>query len=97
LTDALPWQLESLESSLDAPVTCDTPGCHKAAKALRHSINTSVDPCDDFYEFSCGGWMAKHPVPPTQSHWNQFDVIERQLDHQLKGNNYNNTRTHYKL
>lgn len=55
------------------------------AQTLVQSLNTSVDPCEDFYRFACGGWIAKHPVPPTKSHWNQFDVIAYELDRHLKG------------
>ena len=27
------------------------------------SMDASVDPCDDFYSFSCNGWISKHPLP----------------------------------
>ena len=27
------------------------------------SMDASVDPCDDFYSFSCNGWINKHPLP----------------------------------
>src|SRR5271163_4606880 len=27
-------------------------------------IDRSVQPCDDFYDFSNGAWRAKNPVPP---------------------------------
>lgn len=52
---------------------------------LLETINLKANPCEDFYEFACGGWVNKHPVPPTESHMNQFDVVTEKLDLQLKG------------
>jgi predicted metalloendopeptidase len=45
----------------------------------------SVDPCEDFYEFACGGWVKRHPVLPTEAHRNQFDVVMEKVDLELKG------------
>ncbi|GMF37766.1 unnamed protein product [Phytophthora fragariaefolia] len=37
-----------------------------ASRALPDSVaslvDTSVDPCVDFYRFSCGGWLAEHEI-----------------------------------
>lgn len=45
---------------------CTTPDCVQVSYELLHSVNRSVDPCDDFYEFATGGWRASHPIPSDQ-------------------------------
>lgn len=41
-----------------------------------NALDRSVDPCTDFYKFSCGGWMAANPLPPDQGRWGRFDVLQ---------------------
>jgi len=36
------------------------------------SIDRTVDPCDDFYKFSCGKFAANHPIPADQPSVDQF-------------------------
>lgn len=35
----------------------------------------TVDPCVDFYKFSCGGWQKKNPIPADQSSWSVYGKL----------------------
>jgi putative endopeptidase len=36
------------------------------------SMDKSVDPCEDLYHYSCGGWQKKNPIPPDQTSWSVY-------------------------
>jgi putative endopeptidase len=37
-----------------------------------NSLDRSVDPCVDFYKFSCGGWQTRNPIPADQASWSVY-------------------------
>ena len=39
------------------------------------AMDRSVDPCVDFYTYSCGGWQKKNPIPPDQVSWSVYGKL----------------------
>src|SRR4051794_9911810 len=39
------------------------------------SMDRSADPCVDFYQFTCGGWMKNNPIPPDQARWSVYGKV----------------------
>ena len=38
---------------------CTTPQCILESNRILQNANMDVDPCDDFYEYVCGGFIKK--------------------------------------
>ena len=38
-------------------------------------IDTAVNPCENFYRYSCNGWFKRNPLPPDQTSYGRFTEL----------------------
>ena len=45
------------------------------------ALDRKIDPCTDFYQFACGGWIASNPLPADRRSYGRFaEVQSRNFD-----------------
>ncbi|NXP86627.1 NEP protein, partial [Passerina amoena] len=64
---------------------CKTPDCIKSAARILENMDPSARPCQDFYQYACGGWLKRNVIPETSSRYSNFDILRDELEVVLKG------------
>jgi predicted metalloendopeptidase len=75
----------ALLTSLAMPVfSADAPA---AAPAVfdTSALDRSAAPCQDFFQYACGGWIKTHPIPSDQSRWGRFNELAERNKEVLRG------------
>jgi len=49
------------------------------------AMDRSADPCVDFYQYTCGGWQKKNPIPPDQTSWSVYGKLYEDNLQYLRG------------
>uniref|UniRef100_A0A8C7ULB3 Membrane metallo-endopeptidase-like 1 n=1 Tax=Oncorhynchus mykiss TaxID=8022 RepID=A0A8C7ULB3_ONCMY len=72
-------------SALRGSNVCTTPECVTSAARLLQNMDATVEPCQNFYQYACGGWLERHVIPETSSRHSVFDILRDRLEIVLKG------------
>ena len=67
--------LKMLSATGQTPPGSSTPSPSELKVFDPSLIDTSIDPCDNFYRFSCNGWFKKNPLPPDQTSYGRFTEL----------------------
>ncbi|XP_011135113.1 endothelin-converting enzyme homolog [Harpegnathos saltator] len=63
---------------------CETDACRAVGESILHSIDKTVDPCTNFYEYGCGLWPMNNPIPSNDVVWSTNHVLDLKTALRLK-------------
>ncbi|MBS2022096.1 MAG: M13 family metallopeptidase [Deltaproteobacteria bacterium] len=79
-TAAAPGMMDKAAAAADKVQAAAAPVMDKATEAAiaamskltaldESALDKTVKPCDDFYQFACGGWLKATPIPDDRAAW----------------------------
>jgi len=65
---------------------CLTPDCILTTSVVLRRMDFTVDPCDDFWRYSCGGWLQDRQNEPVgQQSWGvELDAVEARIRQHIR-------------
>uniref|UniRef100_A0A913IE97 Neprilysin n=1 Tax=Strongyloides stercoralis TaxID=6248 RepID=A0A913IE97_STRER len=59
-------------------------GFKKAFLIFEESIDEKIDPCEDFYDFACGKWIANNDIPDDLASYGRFSALRENVSQEMK-------------
>jgi putative endopeptidase len=57
------------------PLLSQAAGPASASGIDLKAMDTTVSPCQNFYQYACATWRKNNPIPSDQSRWGRFDQL----------------------
>jgi len=54
---------------------CSSPECAEASSRILSKMNPNIDPCEDFYQFTCGKFLDETVIPDDKQSVETFDTL----------------------
>ena len=68
----------------DVSRVCLTDSCIETAARLLRQMDRTADPCQDFYQFACGGFLENTVLPDHKTRLGSYDLLRDELNRKLK-------------
>jgi putative endopeptidase len=76
-------------AALLASCSCETEQPEKTAPKYfgfsLANLDSSVHVCENFFQFTSGGWLESNPIPDTEGRWGQFQILDQITKERMRG------------
>lgn len=66
------------------PNECVTSECLSAASVIAARSDIGIDPCNDFWSYSCRGWLDRNPLPDNRGSFSVRDKLQDNINGRIR-------------
>ena len=57
---------------------CKSRQCVQAASSILAAMDSEAEPCTDFFQYACGSWVRRNPIPKGYHRWDRVQELSGQ-------------------